>query len=113
VKRWSTSEYSSYKELLDAVANTDQLSEDLAKKLDEAIKGSSGSRDFGEINAKELSLQVVNAAKGSLRRKFVHDKEDKEFASINFQRYSVNERLEAISILERLEGWAEQALGGS
>jgi hypothetical protein len=112
VKRWSTSDHDSYKALLDEVADTEDISEDLADLLQKSIEGS-GGRDYGEINAKELSLQVVNAVKGSLRRKFVHDTEDKEFASINYQRYAVNERQEAIKILERLDAWADQALGGS
>lgn len=111
VKRWSTSDYDSYSALLNEVADSDDLSEKLAKSITEAIDGS-GGRDFAKNNAQELSLQVVNAIKGSLRRKFVHDTEDKEFASINFQRYAVNERKEAVVILERLEAWAEQALGG-
>jgi hypothetical protein len=111
VKRWSTSDYPNYTDMLKEVADTDDLSEELADMLQEAFDGS-GGRDYGEINVKELSLQVVNAVKGSLRRKFVHDKTDKEFASINFQRYSVNERLEAIAILERLDRWVDETTSG-
>jgi hypothetical protein len=111
VKRWSTSDHDSYSALLKEVADSDDLSEKLAKSITGAIDGSDG-RDFGKNNAQELSLQVINGVKGSLRRKFVHDKDDKEFASINYQRYAINERNEAIVILERLEAWADNALGG-
>lgn len=111
VKRWSTSDYDSYKDLLDEVADAEDISEELADLLQKSIEGS-GGRDYAKINSKELSLQVVNAIKGSLRRKFVHDKEDKELASLNYQRYAINERLEAIAILERLDAWADKA-GGS
>lgn len=101
VKKWSTTPYSSYSQMLQTLADTTELNEKLSSMYTEA-RSSKSQRNWAKSSGNELQLQFINAIKTSVRRKFIQDK-DSEMSSLAQNRYNANERKEAIAILERLK----------
>ena len=104
VKQWSTTPYTSYEAMLEALANTEDLNQELAKLYVDS-RDNKEARNWAKSSGKELQLQFMNAVKASLRRKFIQTEEDVEASKAMYDRYSANERREAEKILDRFQKW--------
>ena len=110
VKQWSTTSYASYEEMLEALANTEDLNQELAKLYVDS-RDDKEARNWAKSSGKELQLQFMNAVKASLRRKFIQTEEPKEASGIMYDRYAANERREAEKILDRFQKWVNSRVG--